>query len=185
MNMQYHLISSKKKAFLLFIAITSSFLFVSMNLEHTLAVRGNTGVGEQQTERVCAKREGRSQSCVQWRDIPVATGSKENNREERGCVEYKNVGRGGKRCIRYADESAESDAREDNGPALTGSSGSGACSIKNILGCQLKELVNIIYQNLFVVGGLAGVIMIAFRGISIVLKTAQGDVNGRSEANII
>ncbi len=57
------------------------------------------------------------------------------------------------------------------------------CSIKNIGGCDERgKLVNVIYKNLFVFGGILGVFMIMFRGVAITIATAQGAVIKRDEA---
>ena len=57
------------------------------------------------------------------------------------------------------------------------------CSIKNIGSCADKgQLVNVIYKNLFVLGGILGVFMVMFRGIAITIATAQGAVVKRDDA---
>ena len=54
---------------------------------------------------------------------------------------------------------------------------------KFIGGCDERgKLVNVIYKNLFVFGGILGVFMIMFRGVAITIATAQGAVIKRDEA---
>ena len=96
---------------------------------------------------------------------------------------------------RRANEAAKVDEQEELGRGaiksgsdgdVISSSGSkvvgGSCSIKSISSCGLNDMVHILYKNLFVIGGIAGVIMISFRGVGIVLSTVKGDVVGLGEA---